>query len=93
MAWRRTDAPFVAIVNAVVVLEPNYFAFLLSKITEEVCCVGGKIKTVSRTLLGGLLRFWERTYRGSPNRRLHGYSAVADNPALRRRLLALHNTV
>jgi glycosyltransferase involved in cell wall biosynthesis len=82
MAWRRTDTPFVAIVDADVVLEPNYFEFLLSKITEEVCCVGGKIETVSGTLLGRLLRLWERTYRVSPNRRPRGCALLVRREVL-----------
>ncbi len=59
MAWRRTDTPFIAIVDADVVLEPNYFEVLPSKITDEVCCVRVKIETVSGTLLGRFLRLWE----------------------------------
>lgn len=72
IAWRLTETPFVAIVDADVELEPDYFEALLSEMSEDVGCIGGRVETKSKTLLGRLLRYWERTYRVSPNRRPRG---------------------
>lgn len=72
IARRLIDTPFLAIVDADVELEPNYFEILLSEMDEKTCCAGGKVETRSGTLLGRLLRYWEATYRFSPDRRPRG---------------------
>jgi len=72
IAWRFTETPFVAIVDADVELEPNYFEILLSEMGKNMGCAGGRVETKSKTLLGRLLRCWERTYSVSPNRRPRG---------------------
>lgn len=72
LARRRVETPFLAIVDADVELDPDYFEVLLSEIDEYTCCAGGRVETRSETLLGRLLRYWERTYRLSPDRRPRG---------------------
>jgi glycosyltransferase involved in cell wall biosynthesis len=53
---------FYAIVDADVVLEPNYFEILLSEIDDKDACIGGRIITKSKTFLGRILSLWEKTY-------------------------------
>lgn len=72
IARRHIGAEFYAIVDADVVLEPNYFEVLLSEIGDRDACIGGKIVTKSRTIIGNLLSIWERTYVLSPSRRPRG---------------------
>lgn len=72
IARKHVSTPFLAIVDADVELEPNYFEVLLSEMDDRTCCIGGRIETRSNTILGMLLRYWERTYRFSPDRRPRG---------------------
>jgi len=72
IARKRIDSNFYAIVDADVVLEPNYFEALLSEIGDKDACIGGKIVTKSRTFIGNLLSIWEKTYVLSPSRRPRG---------------------
>ncbi|MEM2260635.1 MAG: glycosyltransferase family 2 protein [Candidatus Methanomethylicaceae archaeon] len=72
LARPRVNSEFYAIVDADVVLEPNYFKVLLSEIKENCFCIGGKVVTKSNTLLGKLLYLWEKTYHFSPSRRPRG---------------------
>lgn len=66
------ESEFYAIVDADVVLEPDYFKVLLSEISDKEACIGGKIVTRSKTLLGRFASLWEKTYRVSPSRRPRG---------------------
>ncbi len=72
IARKRIGSNFYAIVDADVVLEPNYFEALLSEIGDKDACIGGKIVTKSRTFIGNLLSIWEKTYVLSPSRRPRG---------------------
>lgn len=63
---------FYAIVDADVVLEPNYFETLLSELDNRDACIGGKILTRSKSLLGRVLALWEKTYVISPSKRPRG---------------------
>ncbi|MEM3144639.1 MAG: glycosyltransferase family 2 protein [Thermoproteota archaeon] len=72
IARQRISSEFIAIVDADVVLEPDYFKNLLAEIREEDACVSGKIVTKSKTILGRLLSFWEKTYDISPSKRPRG---------------------
>ncbi|MEM2930463.1 MAG: glycosyltransferase family 2 protein [Thermoproteota archaeon] len=66
------ESEFYAIVDADVVLEPNYFEVLLSEVGDKDACIGGKVVTRSGTFLGRLLFLWEKTYMISPSRRPRG---------------------
>lgn len=72
LARLSLTSEFHAIVDADVVLEPNYFEALLSEAGDKDACIGGKIVTRSKTFLGRLLSLWENTYRVSPSRRPRG---------------------
>ncbi len=72
IARQRVSSDFLAIVDADVVLEPDYFKNLLAEIREEDACISGKIVTKSKTILGRLLSFWEKTYVVSPSKRPRG---------------------
>ncbi len=72
LARLRIDSELYAIVDADVVLEPDYFEVLLCEIEGKDACIGGKVVTKSGTLLGRLLSIWEKTYRFSPSRRPRG---------------------
>jgi glycosyltransferase involved in cell wall biosynthesis len=72
LARLKVDSEFYAIVDADVVLEPDYFEVLLSEMDAEDACIGGEIVTKSRTFLGKLVSIWEKTYRASPSRRPRG---------------------
>jgi glycosyltransferase involved in cell wall biosynthesis len=72
LARLRIDSEFYAIVDADVVLEPDYFKVLLCEISDKDACIGGKIVTRSGTFLGRLISIWEKTYRFSPSRRPRG---------------------
>jgi len=72
LARLKVDSEFFAIVDADVVLEPNYFEVLLLEMGEKDACIGGKVVTGSRTILGRLLPLWEKTYRISPSIRPRG---------------------
>ncbi|MEM3028613.1 MAG: glycosyltransferase family A protein [Thermoproteota archaeon] len=72
IARKRIGSNFYAIVDADVVLEPNYFEALLSEVGDKDACIGGKIVTKSRTFIGNLLSIWEKTYVLSPSRRPRG---------------------
>jgi len=72
LARLKVDSEFYAIVDADVVLEPDYFEVLLSEMDAEDACIGGEIVTKSRTFLGRLVSIWEKTYRASPSRRPRG---------------------
>ncbi|NHV99315.1 MAG: glycosyltransferase [Thaumarchaeota archaeon] len=82
LARLRMNSEFYAIVDADVVMEPNYFEVLLSEIGEKDACIGGKVVTRSETLLGRLLPLWERTYRISPSRRPRGCALLIRNNVL-----------
>ena len=84
IARRLVETPFLAIVDADVELEPKYFEVLLSEAEEDVCCLGGRVVTKSRTLLGRLLNLWERTYAFSPNRRPRGCALLIRTAVLER---------
>jgi len=58
LARLRIDSEFYAIVDADVVLEPDYFEVLLSEMDAEDACIGGEIVTKSRTFLGKLISIW-----------------------------------
>ncbi|MBO3832057.1 MAG: glycosyltransferase family 2 protein [Candidatus Brockarchaeota archaeon] len=72
LARPSIKSEFYAIVDADVVLEPDYFEILLSEISNKEACIGGKIITRSKTLLGRFVSLWEKTYRVSPSRRPRG---------------------
>lgn len=72
LARHSVDSEFYAIVDADVVLEPNYFETLLSEAGDKDACIGGKVITRSKTFLGRLVSLWEKTYRFSPYRRPRG---------------------
>jgi glycosyltransferase involved in cell wall biosynthesis len=72
LARLRMNSEFYAIVDADVVLEPDYFKVLLCEISDKDACIGGKIVTRSGTFLGRLISIWEKTYRFSPSRRPRG---------------------
>jgi len=72
LARKYVETPFLAIVDADVELEPNYFERILSEIDDKTCCIGGKVGTRCRTLLCKLLQYWEETYRFSLDRRPRG---------------------
>lgn len=72
IARQYVDTEFYAIVDADVVLEPNYFKTLLAEIRDEDACISGEIVTRSKTILGKILSFWEKTYAISPSRRPRG---------------------
>ncbi|MEM3390317.1 MAG: glycosyltransferase [Thermoproteota archaeon] len=72
IARQRINSEFLAIVDADVILEPDYFKNLLAEIREEDACISGKIVTKSKTTLGRLLSLWEKTYNISPTRRPRG---------------------
>ena len=72
IARQYINSEFYAIVDADVVLEPDYFEALLSEIRDKDACIGGKIMTKSRTIIGKLLSIWEKTYALSPSRRPRG---------------------
>lgn len=72
LARKYITTDFYAIVDADVVLEPNYFEILLKAIKEEDACIGGKILTRCRTLVCKFLSIWERTHAISPWRRPRG---------------------
>jgi glycosyltransferase involved in cell wall biosynthesis len=72
LARQRVDSEFYAIVDADVLLEPSYFEALLKEIRDRDACIGGKVVTKSRTLLGRLLSLWEKTYRVSLSKRPRG---------------------
>jgi len=72
IARQRINTEFLAIVDADVVLEPNYFKTLLTEIREEDACISGRVVTKSKTILGRLLSLWEKTYVISLSRRPRG---------------------
>lgn len=82
LARKHVDTEFYAIVDADVVLEPDYFEKLLSAVDEKTGCIGGEVLTRSDTLLGKLLAVWEKTYKLSPFRRPRGCALL-----IRRELL------
>ncbi|MEZ0346875.1 MAG: glycosyltransferase [Infirmifilum sp.] len=72
LARRRVETPFYAIVDADVILEPNYFEQLISEMDDNTACIGGVVETRSNTILGKLLKIWEKTYKASIDRRPRG---------------------
>lgn len=63
---------FYAIVDADVILEPNYFEILLTELGDRDVCIGGKILTRSKSFFGRLLALWEKSYVLSPSKRPRG---------------------
>jgi glycosyltransferase involved in cell wall biosynthesis len=82
LARLNIASEFYAIVDADVVLEPNYFEVLLSEIGSGDACMGGKIITRSKTFLGRFLSIWERTYKISPSRRPRGCALLVRKSVL-----------
>ncbi|MEM3390578.1 MAG: glycosyltransferase family 2 protein [Thermoproteota archaeon] len=76
LARQYIDTEFYAIVDADVVLEPNYFKTLLAEIRDEDAFISGEIVTRSKTILGRLISFWEKTYVISPSRRPRGCASL-----------------
>ena len=72
LARRLVKTPFLAIVDADVELEPDYFERLLLEMDDKTCCAGGGVVTRCKTFLCRLLRYWEKTYRFSTDRRPRG---------------------
>ncbi|MEM4680094.1 MAG: glycosyltransferase [Thermofilaceae archaeon] len=72
LARRHVKSEFYAIVDADVILEPEYFETLLREVRDRDACIAGEVVTKSSTILGRLLSLWEKTYRLSPFRRPRG---------------------
>lgn len=72
IARQHVDSEFYAIVDADVVLAPNYFETLLAEIREDDACISGEIVTRSKTVLGKLVSLWEKSYVISTSRRPRG---------------------
>jgi glycosyltransferase involved in cell wall biosynthesis len=72
LARKYVMTDFYAIVDADVILEPNYFEVLLKEIKEDDACVGGRILTRCRTFICKFLSIWEHTYVLSPWKRPRG---------------------
>ncbi|MEM4563086.1 MAG: glycosyltransferase family A protein [Thermofilum sp.] len=82
IARKHVSSEFYAIVDADVVLEPNYFEALLSEIRDKDACIGGRVVTKSGTLLGRLLAVWEKTYALSFSRRPRGCALLVRKAVL-----------
>lgn len=82
LARLKINSEFYAIVDADVVLEPDYFEALLSEIGNEDACIGGKIVTRSKTPLGKVISLWERTYWISPSKRPRGCALLVKKSVL-----------
>lgn len=84
LARKFVDTPYFAIVDADVELEPRYFEVLVFEAERDpsIACVSGAVETAGATLLSKLLRFWERTYKLSPDRRPRGCALLIRSKVL-----------
>ena len=65
IARNSVTSEFYAIVDADVILSPNYFEILFREMSDATI-VSGEIVTASPNLLGRLVKIWERTFKFAP---------------------------